>query len=189
MKFVIFSVLALPMIIAQTWDPTKVCIPDLFQNDVYDFTKNDYGRAAVDFSKNQSAIAYVKAGFRVVYDLTKQKAYVIGANDSCTVITMTASQNIMKCLPPNAVELNNGSLTIGRVGHGLLMNSYEIPVDQDTKIRLGYTASDPAIPILRQLIGTNSSVAGDVLFFTNPKTSVDADLFVVPTVCPPLGGA
>ncbi|KAH9524814.1 hypothetical protein Btru_027932 [Bulinus truncatus] len=174
------------MVIAQTWDPTKVCLPDQVESEIYDFAKNDFGKAAVDFTKNLSGIAYTKAGFRVVYDLTQQKAFLISNSGTCTVFTMTESQNIVQCLTPTSTQVFNSPITIGQVGHGLNIKTYDVPLSDSTAIRVGYTDTTPAIPVLRQLIGTNSTVSGDVLLFTNPTTTIDPALFLIPTACPSL---
>ncbi|CAL1526435.1 unnamed protein product [Lymnaea stagnalis] len=187
MKNLIVAVFALPLVLSQLSDPTKVCAPDKLQSDVYDFNNNDFGKVAADFTKNLSSVAFVKSGLRALYDLSSLKGYLFASDGSCTSFNLDQTQVVTQCLPANSRQLSNTTTTIGLASSGgLKIVAYEVPVTATVSIRLAFTDSTPAYPVLRQVIGTNSTVSGGVLFFTNPTVTIDPALFVIPVVCPPI---
>ncbi|XP_059147563.1 uncharacterized protein LOC131935207 [Physella acuta] len=185
MQLCLFVALVLPFVLAQP-DPTTVCLPNQLQSDLYDFDKTDFGTVAADFTKNMTSLRFVKTNIRVVYDLLAGKGYLVSGTGECTSFDLQASQVITQCLPASATPLTTNDTVIGFGATSLKLVSYDVQFDDKTKVRAAFTDSTPAFPVLRQVIGTSTNITGDVLFFTNSKTTVDNDLFIVPTVCTPL---
>nr|KAI8768076.1 Ovipostatin 4 [Biomphalaria glabrata] len=183
MKLQLLAILALALAAyaADADDPTTVCLPSQFQSTVYDFNNRDLGVAAGDFTKNLTVLTFQKANFRLLYDLTALKTYLI-VNDTCTNFDMDPSQAIFRCLPATAVPLTTNVTRIGLESNGLPILSYAVPISNDIAIRVAVTDSVPAYPVLRQLIGTAGRYTGNVLLFLNTVLNIDPQLFVFPLI-------
>ncbi|KAH9524813.1 hypothetical protein Btru_027931 [Bulinus truncatus] len=184
MRYLLFLVLLVPFVLADgDDDPTQLCLPNQFQSSVYDFNNQDTGVAAGDFTKNLTVLTFVKANYRLLFDLTTMKGYLI-SNNSCTSFDMDPSQAIFQCLPATATPLSNTTTRLGLDAQGINIKGYQVIINDPVAIRIAVTDTKPVIPVLRQVIGTNSKFAGDVLFFVNTVLQIDPQLFVFPLVCP-----
>jgi len=185
MKLLIaFAVAALTCVVYAR-DPTTVCLPDVFQSDVYSLTTQDYGHLAIDFKQEVLGIHYIRSGVRVVFNLTDFSGHLINTTDgSCTQISAGGDiKNVVtKCLPANAILLTNTS-KIGVSPNSVDVVGYEIDIGTGvTRVALSNTT--PSVPVLREY--TSNGAVVDVAFYTNPQTTVTLpQIFTVPAVCPP----
>ncbi|XP_059147564.1 uncharacterized protein LOC131935208 [Physella acuta] len=185
MKFLVFAAVSVVMVLAQR-DPTTVCAPDTLQTDFYDFNRDDFGLAVADFTKNLTSLFFYKSGEKVVYDIANMQGYLTKKDGACSQFPIDATQLTFQCLPANAVELTNATTYIGLSSSGIKITAWEIPLSTSVSIRVAVTDQTPAIPVLREILGAQTKVAGDVLFFTNPSTTIDdTSMLFIPTVCPP----
>ncbi|XP_059147558.1 uncharacterized protein LOC131935202 [Physella acuta] len=186
MKFLVIAAVSVVLVLAKR-DPTKVCAPDTLQTGFYDFNRDDYGLAVADFTKNLTSLSFYKSGVKVVYDNNNMKGYLTNKDGACSQFPLDATQLTSQCLPSNAVELANDTIHIGLSSSGTKITTWEIQSSATAGVRVAVTNQTPAIPVLRQVLGgTQTKVAGDVLFFTNPSTTIDnTSMLFIPSVCPP----
>ncbi|BFZ01460.1 hypothetical protein BsWGS_04499 [Bradybaena similaris] len=183
---VVFVSLAVACVLGAAPDPTKVCLPEVLEADVYSATTDDYGKLAIDFKKGLLAVVYLKAEIKVVINLTNFEGNSINITDrSCKQILAGANiaNVVTRCLPASAKLLTNGSSTIGVPPNSVSIEGWEIDIGIGVT-RVALTTGNNAIPIIREY---RSGSTKDVAFYSNQRLSIaDERIFDVPDDCEPL---
>lgn len=165
-------------------DPTKVCLPEVFQSQLYSFTTDDYGTLAVDFKQEVLGIEYVKSEIRVVLNLTNFEGVGINTTDGkCQKISAAADINnvVTRCLPATAKLLTN-STRLGVAPNSVDLEAWEIDVGIG-KTRVLLTTGANRIPVLRQF---ETDKLKEVSVYANPQLTItQKGIFDVPAVCSP----
>ncbi|BFZ01458.1 hypothetical protein BsWGS_04497 [Bradybaena similaris] len=181
------NVMFLASVLGQGTDPTKVCLPDTFQSNIYSLDSHNAGLIAFDFPNDALAVRSSN-GLRSVYNLSDYSMASINETDGdCKLLPSNDMYKIFgfQCLPATTVLISNATRHIGLIDSDSLFLGWRVPFPGVGAVTLALTTTDPAIPILREFKTSPDSEPHIVLFF-NAKLGVDdKSIFTVPDDCTP----
>jgi hypothetical protein len=166
-------------------DPTTVCLPDIFQTNLYSLGRNVEAVSAYDFTQKEVALRYTN-GIRLVFNISDfSSAYINETDGSCVKnINDSNSRNMrFQCLPADARPLTSAATVLGLNPEGLSIEGWEFTLPDFGTVRVGVTASAPSVPVIRQYT-TTGPLGSDVEIYYNPKPTIDdRSIFFIPPTC------
>ncbi|CAL1544628.1 unnamed protein product [Lymnaea stagnalis] len=177
------SVLALALL-PLVWgaaDPTKVCLPDVFQVLEYNIETGERVQIAVDFKQN--LLTSVSPNVTIVDDYEKLRTYTIDATGNCQYVSLSPEEVYPQCLPATSTYV--GELFIGSGPSRVPAEAWDIPFKGVT-MRVAYSnqPGEPRYPFMARLVD-DQGLAHSSLYFDQSQNITVPNPFKIPDPCPP----